>query len=927
MTSEKVQRNRRSTGIEGLDRLIRGPRPGDNVVLQVDCLSLYRDFCRRAALRGGGPGDRLAYFRFARHESLLTEEECTHLGVEIRRLPLDQGFEHFITTAHSHILELGQGAVLFFDSLSELSDCAYSDRMIGNFFQLTCPLVLRTGSLAWFALVRNVHSYHAVTPLQETTQIFLDLYGSPEAPARPETPSRDTRDTRDTRDKPASRDNCKEDHPEDQDGEVLYLRPVKTDGRNDDAEGTLFCWNPRQDSPRDFRAVSDSDGITTVLNQLPWPGLPSAGYRQPGVWDRTFLQARECSRDQSLLLRLIVAREGPVFELARRFFSVADLQQIWRRMIGTGFIGGKAVGMLLARAILLKKRSRWERILEPHDSFFVGSDVYYTFLVINNCWWDRQRQKDPETFLEGSQGVRHRMLQGRFPRYIMTRFAEMLDYFGTSPIIVRSSSLLEDNFGNAFAGTYESVFCTMQGNREERLQEFLAAVLQIYASTISDTALRYRRDRGILDQDEQMALLVQRVSGSAEGGSAESGAPGLHCRGRWFFPHLAGVAFSFNPYAWHPEIDPRAGVLRLVFGLGTRAVDRSDDDYTRVVALNAPERRPEAGGEEIRRHTQRRVDLLDLQEGRETSRYFSDLIPDLTVQLDQTGTARVLPRVARRERRTARPVWTLTFDPFFRETSFVADMRDLLETLREAYGTDVDVEFTVQLGESGGYRVNLVQCRPLQIQVQKSGSLPEPFPEPHPRQVLLRTSGGVVGCGGGFPVSRILLVSPRAYAELSTQDRYELPGVLRAVTKEDPSSGPGALVLLGPGRWGTTMPSLGVPVQVSDLGTAAVLCEIDQMHQGLIADMSLGTHFFHELVERNLLYLAVRLGQEGTVLDLDWLESQENCLDQYVPPETALRWGAVLRVLHFGAGLKLVAESSSQRALLYFKEGAADTYD
>ena len=85
-----------------------------------------------------------------------------------------------------------------------------------------------------------------------------------------------------------------------------------------------------------------------------------------------------------------------------------------------------------------------------------------------------------------------------------------------------------------------------------------------------------------------MALLVMRVTGELQG--------------RAFYPHLAGVGFSYNPFVWGPEIDPKAGVLRLVYGLGTRAVDRVDDDYTRVVALNAPLRRPEGSLDEIVRH-------------------------------------------------------------------------------------------------------------------------------------------------------------------------------------------------------------------------------------------------------------------------------------------------------------------------------------
>ena len=162
----------------------------------------------------------------------------------------------------------------------------------------------------------------------------------------------------------------------------------------------------------------------------------------------------------------------------------------------------------------------------------------------------------------------------------------MLDYFGQSPIIVRSSSLLEDNYGNAFAGKYESVFCANQGPHAKRLQDFLSAVKTVYASTMSEKALRYRAQRGLLDRDEQMSLLVQRVSGG--------------CYGSLFFPQIAGVGLSRNPYVWSECIDPAAGVVRLVFGLGTRAVDRSDDDYTRIVALNAPERRPESDFDEVR---------------------------------------------------------------------------------------------------------------------------------------------------------------------------------------------------------------------------------------------------------------------------------------------------------------------------------------
>ena len=135
-------------------------------------------------------------------------------------------------------------------------------------------------------------------------------------------------------------------------------------------------------------------------------------------------------------------------------------------------------------------------------------------MVENGCWWLRQKQRDPATFLDGVEEAQRLVLAGQFPQYLVDEFAEMLDYFGQSPIIVRSSSLLEDAYGNAFSGKYESVFCANQGPHAKRLQEFLSAVKTIYASTMSEKALHYRAQRGLLDRDEQMSLLVQRVSGA-----------------------------------------------------------------------------------------------------------------------------------------------------------------------------------------------------------------------------------------------------------------------------------------------------------------------------------------------------------------------------------------------------------------------------
>jgi len=214
---------------------------------------------------------------------------------------------------------------------------------------------------------------------------------------------------------------------------------------------------------------------------------------------------------------MLGTREQRFQALAEKYLDLADLVEIMQRMVGTGLIGGKSLGMLLGRAILKKADPKWNELLESHDSFYVGSDVFYTYLVQNGCWWLRRRQKDLDLYLQQTGEACQKILAGTFPDYIQHQFMEMLEYFGQSPLIVRSSSLLEDNYGNAFSGKYESVFLANQGTPQERLDAFMKAVRTVYASTMSEEGLRYRLHHGLLDRDEQMALLVQRVSGELHG--------------------------------------------------------------------------------------------------------------------------------------------------------------------------------------------------------------------------------------------------------------------------------------------------------------------------------------------------------------------------------------------------------------------------
>ena len=862
------------SGITGFDILLKGIRPGDNIVWQVDSVEDYLPFVQPCASFARDNGFKPVYFRFSRHKPLFSPGS----GVRIFELSPEEGFENFIRKFHNIINEIGKDGYYIFDCLSDLVVDWYSDRMLGNFFMLVCPYIRQAGAVAYFAMFRNRHSFHAMTPIIDLAPVFLDVYRNQEK---------------------------------------LYVHPIKTPGRYSPTMNMLHVWEDEN-----FIPVKDSVTITEILSKVPWSRLDSASYRL-GFWSSTFARAEDLQsaleqgaqvkrEARSLfiqLLRMAVSRSDKVLDLAMNYFSLADILNIRKRMIGTGQIGGKSVGMLMSRAILKQNDDRWQEVLESHDSFFIGSDVFYTFLVRNDIWWLYQKQGIPGHFLEDVEEGRKRMLQGQFPEYIVKQFADMLDYFGQSPIIVRSSSLLEDNFGNAFAGKYESIFCANQGSSRQRLKSFLSALRKVYASTMNEEALVYRKQRGLLDRDEQMAILIQRVSGAPYG--------------QYFYPQASGVGYSFNPYVWSEFIDAEAGMLRLVFGLGTRAVDRIEDDYVRIVALNAPERQLETSVGEMRQFAQQYVDVIDLDADSLRSKSFEEAAGKAPgLPLDKFASRDL--ELARRRKAAGLPDafnWVLTFENLLLKSRFAKDMREMLRIIQSAYGCPVDLEFTVNFFGNGNYRINIVQCRPLQL--RGGGTIAAKKPRPARSDVVLDVQGPVIGPSRCIDIDRLIYVDPDAYGELSMRDRHTVARLIGKVTRLENKKEPKTIMLIGAGRWGTTTPSLGLPVSFAEINSASVICEIASMGNGVYPDISLGTHFFSDLIEMDILYLGILPNQENTYINQDFFRNHPNKLGKEIFPEE-VKWASAVRVIdpadfNPDQTLKLYANVLEQKFVCYFQ--------
>ena len=856
-----------TTGFKGLDDILDGLRIGDNVVWKVDTIEDYQYFVEPYVKQALADRREVVYFRFGQHPPVVD----TDLGVETFELDPREGFEPFACAIHAIATEKGVGTFYVFDCLSELLSAWATDHMIANFFQVTCPYLFRLDTVAYFALLRNRHAHKTIARIRETTQVFLELHN--------------------------------------REGQ-RFVHPLKVWERH---SPTMFL--PHRQSGESFIPLANSLEATSLLAGA-YSQDQAAGNRRLDHWHRLFLQAEDLNTEGvpaaeqekmvDHLCRHLIGREDNILDLARRFFSLNDLLSYKARMIGTGFIGGKAVGMLLARRILeAQPDSDWCDQLEQHDSFFVGSNVYYSYIV-NNGWWELYAaQKTPEGYFSAGAELHEKMLTGSFPEQLREDFQSMLDYYGQYPIIVRSSSLLEDSFGSAFAGKYDSFFCANQGSPEDRYDAFEDAVRKIFSSTMSEDALTYRKQRGLDQQVEQMGLLVQRVSGSYHR--------------QYYFPELAGVGISYNTFVWDKQMDPKAGMLRLVLGLGTRAVDRVEGDYPRIVALDEPMKLPLKGYEDIRRFSQKDIDLVNINDNDLQSQSLFRLIGEgIDFNLDRYG---VLDRETMnrlRERgKPAQQVWLLTFEHLLTRTDFPQRMQKLLKTLERAYQYPVDIEFTVNRNADQTEKINLLQCRPLQTKgLKKRVSIPDGITA---ENIFFKAEGGFMGGNTALQIKQVIWIDAKHYSQLSLSDKHEVARLVGRLNRciKDREQQP--TLLLGPGRWGTSTPSLGVPVKFSEINNMAAIGEVAFQEGELMPELSFGSHFFQDLVEADIFYLALFPDTFPCSLNNGWVYQSSNALEELMPGSNHFK--PVVKVIELQKqNLMLLADVVAQQLVCFWDE-------
>ncbi|HZD56431.1 MAG TPA: PEP/pyruvate-binding domain-containing protein [Anaerolineales bacterium] len=641
----------------------------------------------------------------------------------------------------------------------------------------------------------------------------------------------------------------------------------------------------------------------------------------PGERERVEARLREI---KVVLIRTLISDQLGYINIAKDWFTVSDLNEIKKRRIGQGKIGGKAAGMLLAARILSEMAGDDIRQgLRIPESYFLGCDAMYSYMTVNNLlhWGDQKYKSEDEIRAEYPQ-IREDYVKGEFPSDILEELRTMLESIGDRPLIVRSSSLLEDNFGTSFAGKYESIFCPNQGTPDENLEYLTRAIALVFASALNPDALLYRRSKGLQDYDERMAILIQVVQGERFG--------------NYHLPHAAGVAFSRNSYRWSPQIRRQDGFVRLVWGLGTRAVERVGNDYPRLVALSHPLLHPEDSPKAMRRYSQQYVDLIDLKENAlRTLPVSSVLDPHYPVlrylaQLDQGGYMFPL-RSTLIEGKIDQLV--LTFDELLRRTPFADRMREMLNILETHYHAPVDTEFTLEIVDPDSVHPNvaisLLQCRPQSHLEEIEARLPKHIPEEN----VIFSTPRMVPHGRVDEIRYVIFVVPEKYLALPTAMARTRVG--RAISRLNAALENQAFICVGPGRWGTRNPDLGVFIGYSDIYNTRALVEISGESIGLSPEPSFGTHFFQDLVEANIYPLGIYLGDEEVRFNRGFFYDSPNHLADWIPAEKSL--ADCLRLIrvtdfHHRHHLDLVMDDERGLAVAFLAPdegdwGAADVFD
>ena len=573
------------------------------------------------------------------------------------------------------------------------------------------------------------------------------------------------------------------------------------------------------------------------------------------------------------LIRRLLTEQYSFINIAKNHLDISNFNELLHHIISPigsyGKLGGKSSGLFMAKH-LLKKASKNNELLsgiKTPKTWYITSDGLLNFMSYNNL--DEileQKYKEIGQVRQEYPYVIHVFKNSLHSPEIIKGLLMALEDFGEAPLVIRSSSLLEDRVSAVFAGKYKSLFIANQGSKEKRLNELMDAIAEVYASTFGPDPIEYRSNNNLLDFHEEMGIMIQEVVGTKVG--------------NYFLPAFAGVAFSRNEFRWSGRIKAEDGLVRIVPGLGTRAVDRLSDDYPVLLSPGQPNLRVNVSIDEIIRYSPKYIDVINME-----NETFETVKIELLLKRygkEYPMFSRVISVIKQDYIQPARPLGTdfsrdnfvVNFEGLVKRTKFLNEMKEILTVLENRYGHPVDIEFA-----HDGKDFYLLQCRS-----QSYDQLSKPAIMPAKTEIdkTIFTANKFISNGTVTGITHIVYVDPEGYSGI--KEHSDLLKVGKAIGILNQLLPKRQFILMGPGRWGSRGDiKLGVSITYSEINNSSMLIEIARKKNDYVPDVSFGTHFFQDLVEANIRYLPLYPDERDIIFNEDFLLDSPNIFSQLIP--------------------------------------------
>jgi pyruvate, water dikinase len=610
------------------------------------------------------------------------------------------------------------------------------------------------------------------------------------------------------------------------------------------------------------------------------------------------------------LIRYFFSDQLNFIKIAKNHIKIEHYYDLIEKIVypsnSHGRLGGKSSGLFLAMKILneVKDNPLLKQIKTP-NTWYLTSDCMVTFIHYNNLEGVmEQKYKELDEINIEYPNIIQIFKNSFFPPEIERGLAMIIDNIGEKPIIVRSSSLLEDSLKAAFSGKYKSLFLANTGDKEERLDYLKDAITEVYASIFSKNPIEYRSEKGLLDFNEEMGILIQEVVGNRVG--------------KYFFPSFAGVAFSENNFRWSSRISKEDGFIRMVPGLGTRAVDRLSDDYPIMISPGKPNLRVNISNNEIIKYSPKYIDLINMEtktfETVELLSVIKELGPQIPlikqmISINSDGYIKSPGSLIGIDFKSDDII--TNFEGIFTKTDFIKQIRETQELLKLKIGEPVDLEFA-----HDGKDLYLLQCRP---QSYNNEYTPSPIPQNINPEKIIFTADNYITNGYIPEVTHLIYVDPDSYNNINNlSDLQQIGKIVGKLNKLLPKK---QFILMGPGRWGSRGDiKLGVNVTYADIKNTSVLIEIARKKGNYTPDLSFGTHFFQDLIEESIKYIPLYPDEGNIVFNNIFFSHSQNLLSQLLPEFSYLE--STIKVIDIadswdGQILKILMNADLNRAIAF----------